>query len=55
MEYVRVFKENGELDKELTMLENARINAQFNTLDKMSELLDNIRDIKKLCDNKEVE
>jgi hypothetical protein len=37
MEYVKVYK-NGELDEELTMLENARIEAEFRLIDRLDEL-----------------
>ena len=40
MEYVRVKKENGEIDKELTMLENARISAQFRMIDRLGKYLE---------------
>lgn len=38
MEYVKVYKENGELDEELTMIENARIKSEFRMIDRMDEL-----------------
>ena len=37
MEYIKVYKENGELDEELTMLENARIKAEFRMLDRLDD------------------
>lgn len=36
MEYVKIYK-NGELDEELTMLENARIKSEFRMLDRFDE------------------
>lgn len=37
MEYVKVMNENGELNEELTMLENARIKGQFRMLDRFDD------------------
>ena len=38
MEYIKVYKENGELDEELTMLENARIKSEFRMIDRLNGL-----------------
>lgn len=40
MELVRIYKENGELDEELTIIENARINTQFRMIDRLTEYLE---------------
>ena len=44
MKYVKVYKENGELDEELTMIENTRIDTQFRLIDRLSEYLEGMKD-----------
>lgn len=44
MEYVKVYKENGELNEELTAIENARIDTQFRMIDRLSEYLEGMKD-----------
>lgn len=44
MKYVKVYKENGELDEELTMIENARIDTQFRFIEILDKYLEGIKD-----------
>lgn len=43
MEYVRVYKENGELDEERTMLENSRIDREFRSIDRLGRYLEEVK------------
>lgn len=44
MEYVKVYKENGELDEELTALENLRIEAQFRLIERLDRYLEDMKE-----------
>lgn len=46
MEYVRVYKENGELDEERTMLENSRIDREFRSIDRLGRYLEEMKELK---------
>lgn len=48
MEYVKVYKENGELDEELTALENIRIKSQMRLLDNLNELCTSLGEVKQM-------
>lgn len=48
MEYVKVYKENGELDEELTALENIRIKSQMRLLDNLNELSTSLEEVKQV-------
>lgn len=46
MKYVKITNENGELNEELTMIENARIEAQFRMIDRLDKYLEEIKELK---------
>ena len=48
MEYVKVYKENGELNEELTALENIRIKSQMRLLDNLNELSTSLEEVKQM-------
>lgn len=40
--YVMIKNENGEINEELTRIENARIDTQFRTIDRLNEYCEEI-------------